>query len=122
MEILKGVKTTAVRVESFKGDPSFIQFAGKQRCYIFDLRQFKENETFKEFLTSFLKNRKNLKIIFDLEKFTKIINLILKVKNSKWQSIYEIKQNLYFSKKKSANLNFCCRRLFSKINKIKFSN
>lgn len=73
------------------------------------------NENFKDFLAKFLRNRKNLKIVFDFENAFQSIEKIMnsaKLSKEKWQSVYEIKQNLFYSKTSKKSLNFCCLRLF----------
>lgn len=115
LEFLKGVRTTAIGVESFKNEPCYIVFSGKKRAYIFKISKIGSNKNFLDFFKGFLENRKNLKIVFDIEKFSKTAEKILgKDLSENYQSVYEIKQNLFFSRTKRKDLNFCCQRIFGK--------
>jgi hypothetical protein len=78
LAFLKNSKTLSIDIEATnKLSVSYVQFACKNKCYVFNVFQLGKYDDFVDFLVEILQDSRILKVVFDkVDFFAKIKNLI----------------------------------------------
>lgn len=117
LEFLKKCDAVSVDLEtSNKQTVSYVQFACRSKCYVFNVFRLGKNEDFLDFLLEILQNSKVQKVVFDKVEFaSKIVYLMGEQRRLSIHSLFGIKQKLFSSDPANCDLSTCCLRFFRKL-------